>query len=50
MIYSLLTFGMIVILLAGMILAVWLWPHEETGREGAANRRLDCIRKSSLLR
>ncbi len=49
MIYTLLTFGMIVILMAGMILAARVRPPDED-RKGPASHRLDCIRKSSLLR
>jgi hypothetical protein len=51
MIYTLLTFGLTVILMAGMILAARVRPQEdEPGRKSPASRRLDFIRKSSLLR
>ncbi len=51
MIYALLTFGMIVILIAGMILAARMGPHmEEQEPKSRASRRLAVIRQSSLLR
>ena len=51
MIYTLLTFGVIVILMAGMIMAARVRPpEEEQGRKTLAGRRLEFIRKSSLLR
>lgn len=52
MIYALLTFGLIVILLAGMILAAKVPPHadEGEGENRAVRRRLQFIRRSSLCR
>lgn len=52
MVYTLLSFGIIVILMAGMILAAKMRPPADKadGSEKAMNKRLEIIRKSSLLR
>lgn len=52
MVYTLLSFGIIVILMAGMILAGKVQPQADKaeGSKKTINKRLEIIRKSSLLR